>query len=195
MNAAAEDIDLRTGLPSDLKGLLEKFPREQWSRHENLGQLAQFWLRRHDMFRELGPMLKRGMTDWRNGPEHPAEIASWMAPRISFFLGELDGHHNVEDHHFFPLLRRVEPSLARGFDLLDKDHGVIHEALEANAESANRLFASLEGTPDKARTEADRYVAANDRLITLLSRHLTDEEDLVIPLILDRGEAVVMTGA
>lgn len=147
------------------------------------------------MFRELGPMLRRGIEDWRNGSDNPADMASWMAPRINFFLGELDGHHNVEDHHFFPLLRRVEPSLARGFDLLDSDHEVIHEALEANANSANRLFASLEGDIDNAKVEADLYMTTNDRLIALLSRHLTDEEDLIIPMILDRSEAVLMAGA
>ena len=34
----------------------------------------------------------------------------------------------------------------------------------------------------------DRYAEANDLLLRKLKRHLEDEEDLIIPLILDRTE-------
>jgi hypothetical protein len=38
------------------------------------------------------------------------------------------------------------------------------------------------------RYAADDYATAADRLMAMLDRHLGDEEDLVIPLFLDRGE-------
>jgi hypothetical protein len=38
------------------------------------------------------------------------------------------------------------------------------------------------------RACADRYSLVTDELLSGLVRHLADEEDLIIPLILDRGE-------
>ena len=43
----------RSGWPDDLRVLIARFPREQWEGHANLGEMARFWLSRHDMFREL----------------------------------------------------------------------------------------------------------------------------------------------
>jgi hypothetical protein len=44
---------------------------------------------------------------------------------------------------------------------------------------------------DVSRTTGDAYATASGRLIGQLRRHLADEEDLIIPLILDRGEAAL----
>ena len=49
----------RTGWPDHLKVLLERYPREVWSAHQNLGQTARFWLQRHDMFRDLEARFDR----------------------------------------------------------------------------------------------------------------------------------------
>ncbi len=42
--------------------------------------------------------------------------------------------------------------------------------------------------PDRQRFAADAYADENTRLVAMLTRHLADEEDLIIPLILDRGD-------
>ncbi len=183
-----EKLGERGGLPGDLRRLLERYPREIWLDHGNLGGMARFWLKRHDMFRDLGPMLSRGIDSYRENPGDPSSLASWLAPRINFFLGEIDGHHQIEDHHYFPVFMDLEPDLRRGFDILESDHHVIHGALEANAAAANEFFQSLAGESDKARFAADDYAAENEKLISLLLRHLEDEEDLIVPMILDRGE-------
>ena len=44
------------------------------------------------------------------------------------------------------------------------------------------------------RAAGDAYAAANDALLRQLQRHLADEEDLIIPLILDRTEAGLGVG-
>jgi hypothetical protein len=41
---------------------------------------------------------------------------------------------------------------------------------------------------------ADRYADTGQRLLRKLGRHLEDEEDLIIPLILDRGEGPLGIG-
>ena len=43
----------RSGWPEDLRVLLDRYPRERWDAHANLGEMARFWLSRHAMFREL----------------------------------------------------------------------------------------------------------------------------------------------
>lgn len=181
-------IDARHGLPPDLRYLAEKYPHETWQEHPNLGGMAQFWLQRHDMFRELGGMLERSVSDYRKGRMQPHDFASWFAPRLRFFLQQLHGHHQIEDMHYFPVFAAAERRLQRGFDILDSDHHIIHDALEQNAETGSAFLQSLGEDRDKRLFAADAYADANGRLISMLIRHLHDEEDLIIPLILDRGE-------
>ncbi len=181
-------LERRHGLPEDLRYLVAKYPREDWQAHENLHGMASMWLQRHDMFRELGGILTGAIADYREGRSDARGFAGFFAPRLQFFLGQLDGHHNVEDQHYFPVFARAESRLKRGFDILDGDHHLIHEALERNAESANGFLRALQEDQDRQRFAADAYAGENERLVAMLARHLEDEEDLIIPLILERGE-------
>jgi hemerythrin-like domain-containing protein len=181
-------LEARAGLPDDLRYLLEKYPRESWDAHPNVHGMAQMWLQRHGMFRELGGILTGAIADYREGRTDARQFAQFFAPRLNFFLGNLDGHHNVEDQHYFPVFARVESRLKRGFDILDSDHHLIHDALERNAATANEFLRALEGDDDARRRAADAYAGENERLVTMLARHLDDEEDLIIPLILERGD-------
>jgi hemerythrin-like domain-containing protein len=181
-------LEARAGLPDDLRYLVEKYPRETWRGHPNVHGMARMWLQRHDMFRELGGMLTGAIADYREGRSDARQFAQFFAPRLNFFLGHLDGHHNVEDQHYFPVFARMESRLKRGFDILDSDHHLIHDALERNAETANGFLRALEGDEDTRRHAADAYAGENERLVAMLARHLDDEEDLIIPLILERGD-------
>ena len=46
----------------------------------------------------------------------------------------------------------------------------------------------MESDDDTRRTATDSYAASGERLLNFLIRHLGDEEDLIIPVILDQGE-------
>jgi hemerythrin-like domain-containing protein len=188
MSEAPLDLERRTGLPADLLRLLETYPRETWAAHDNIHGLASMWLQRHDMFRDLGGLLTGAIADYREGRKDARAFAGFFAPRLEFFLGHLNGHHQVEDQHYFPAFARAESRLKRGFDILDKDHHLIHDALERNAETANAFLRALGENEDRQRFAADAYAAENERLVAMLGRHLNDEEDLIVPLILDRGE-------
>ncbi|GLS33386.1 Hemerythrin HHE cation binding domain-containing protein [Mesorhizobium albiziae] len=181
-------LERRAGLPDDLRYLVEKYPREAWQGHANIGGMASMWLQRHDMLRELGGLLSGAISDYREGRATAPEFARFFAPRLQFFLGQLDGHHNVEDQHYFPIFAAAEKKLKRGFDILDADHHLIHEALDRNADTANGFLRALQEDTDKQRFAADAYADENTRLVAMLTRHLADEEDLIIPLILDRGD-------
>lgn len=188
MNDAKTGLLDRTGLPQDLRYLVEKYPRETWQEHENISGMAGMWLQRHDMFRELGGMLTGGIADYREGRQTASQFAGWFAPRLNFLLGNLDGHHRIEDEVYFPKFAEAEKRMKRGFDILDGDHHQIHDVLESNAETANAFLRALQEDEDKQRWAADAYAAENDKLVSMLMRHLADEEDIIIPLILDRGD-------
>jgi iron-sulfur cluster repair protein YtfE (RIC family) len=180
------DLDRRTGWPDDLRLLLERYPREVWPGHANLGGTARFWLARHDMFRDLGGALQSATGEFREGRAALPAFRSWFAPRLKFFLSELHAHHRIEDLSYFPLFRAAEPRLARGFEVLERDHAVIHETLARLAEAASPFLRAQD--PGGLRALADAYARVSDELLSGLVRHLADEEDLIIPLILDRGE-------
>ena len=182
------DLDTRSGLPDDLRFLLERYPREQWTRHANLGQMARFWLDRHNMFRDLGGALRDATEKFRQGALAPAEFQGWFAPRLQFFLQQLNEHHHVEDFHYFPVFHAAEARLGRGFELLEKDHEILHAGIQQSADAANEFLRNLHADKDRQQRAAGGYADVNERLLKHMLRHLDDEEDLIIPLILDRGE-------
>jgi hypothetical protein len=179
-------LDRRFGWPDDLRKLLDRYPRETWPGHANLGQTARFWLQRHDLFRELGSALQSATGEFREGVVTPAVFRDWFVPRLQFFLSELEAHHRVEDNGYFPIFRAAEPRLLRGFEVLEDDHEHIHLRLAEVAGAANALLQSMNG--DGLQRSVDHYALVSDKLLKGLITHLGDEEDLIIPLILDRSE-------
>jgi hypothetical protein len=51
--------------------------------------MAQFWLQRHDMFRELGGMLTQSVAEYREGRLEAQPFAAFFVPRLQFFLQQL----------------------------------------------------------------------------------------------------------
>ena len=85
-------------------------------------------------------------------------------------------------------MRRAEPRLDKGFDLLAADH----ERIDASVRDLQRLRTQL---AHASPAEAAAWQCAHDmaRALpvcgTLLAQHLGDEEDLVIPLLALREAA------
>jgi len=188
--ADMETLELahRSGWPQNLRVLIARFPRERWEGHANLGTMARFWLSRHAMFRELSAMIEEIATQFRAGAMPAAEFPRQLVPRLQFLLSQLSVHHQIEDLHYFPIFRAADERLARGFDVLEGDHHHIHADMAATAETATAMLRALAGNADVLSRCGDAYVRASGALLTGLIRHLDDEEDLIVPLILDRGE-------
>ena len=178
----------RSGWPEDLRVLVARYPREQWDAHPNLGEMARFWLSRHAMFRELSTAIEQIAALFRAGRIPPQEFARQFVPRLQFMLDQLNVHHQIEDLHYFPIFRAPDERLARGFDVLQGDHHHIHADMARTAETANALLRSLQGGGDTMVRCSDGYADASGVLLKGLVRHLDDEEDLIVPLILDRSE-------
>jgi hypothetical protein len=72
--------------------------------------------------------------------------------------------------------------------VLEGDHHAIHADMAATADAANALLRALSGDADALKRCGAGYATASGALLKGLIRHLDDEEDLIVPLILDRGE-------
>lgn len=181
-------LDERSGLPDDLKFLLADYPRETWSGHDNLGQVCRFWLDRHQMFRELIAALRDANDGLREGQIAADAFRPWFVPRFNFFLQQLHAHHQIEDLHYFPVFVRAERRLTRGFDLLENDHDVIHHRLETLLQAGIALDRGIETGGDALKRNTEHAADRLHDFVGALGRHLEDEEDLIVPVILDRGE-------
>ena len=191
---AALALAERNGWPDQLRTLLDRYPREVWSGHENLGEMSQFWLSRHNMFRELAAAIEDALARYRDGKIGAQEFVEFFAPRLQFFLQQLHVHHQIEDRHYFPIFRKAEERLVAGFDVLEADHATLHHDIDSTVAAANGLLRSFAGDADTLQRAAGTYADASGVLFKGLKRHLDDEEDLIVPLILDRSEEKLGVG-
>jgi len=174
------DIDRRTGWPDDLCVLLREFPRDTW--RQSASPLARFWIDKHQYLRNQSSAIQSATDEYREQQRAPAEFARWVAPRLQSFLSQLNGHHQIEDFHYFPAFRAADRRLNSGFDVLAKDHELLHEDIVNIVEAMNAFMGTLR--ENDQRQAADKFVDAIDPLYRRLDRHLDDEEDLIIPLML-----------
>lgn len=186
----AERLSAREALPDALKVLLADYPREAWYADPGFGDLIRFWLDRHLMFRRLLGMIEQGAQSAAEGKTDRRRFAAELSRLGSMFAGELHGHHMIEDHHYFPHLRGLDARLEHGFDLLDSDHHDLDAHLAGFAENANAVIRSAsEGIPSSDPVR--RFIDGLNETGRFLDRHLTDEEDLIVPVLLKHGSSGV----
>lgn len=176
----------RAGLPDEMRYLCEAMPRERWT--EGLPGTAVFWLQMHDGFRAHQRSMADAAARWRAGQLDLRGAHDALLPTLQAFLQHLDGHHRIESGHYFPAFRRLEPRIAAGLDLLDRDHDAIHGHLEALYQAGLALARAVAGAAPDGADSAHGLADALDRAGPPLARHLEDEEDIVIPLMALRGD-------
>lgn len=183
------DSDLHRRWPAERDVLLERHPRDRWASHGSLD--VAFWLEVHRRFRHECAALEGLADDHRAQRLPPRELAIVAAPRLLGLLTDLHGHHQVEDFHYFPVFRSLSPPLAAGIDTLEHDHADLDKDGAAARKALRELNATLAnghatGDGATALLAAQQFVAAASRLCLRIRRHLNDEEDLVVPLLLEQ---------
>lgn len=186
-----ESLTDRQGLPEALSVLLDEYPREAWESSDNFGALIRFWLDRHLMFRKLIASLQSETERALDGNLDERMLATRVSRYGSMLVGELHGHHNVEDVHYFPRLRELDARLETGFDLLDSDHHALDGMIETFTENANGLLKTV-GAKTDWRAPAETFRKGMIRFERDLDRHLVDEEDLIVPVLLKYAPADLM---
>lgn len=179
------DLDLshRTALPDALRVLLAEYPREAWEADPNFSALIRFWLDRHQMFRALIEQMDKDVQEALDGNMEPGFYAQKLARFGGGFVNELHGHHQIEDMHYFPVLEKQDTRISSGFGILDKDHHQIDALLHGFADAANQLLGNP-GTGSAFRDKSGAVKTELDRMAPMLDRHLVDEEELVVPVLL-----------
>jgi hemerythrin-like domain-containing protein len=175
-------LETRLQLPADYQLILADYPREGWQGHVDFNGLAAFWLDRHLEFRQVLQRLRSEAEARIDGSLAPEAYAARLQRMGSQFLNGLIGHHQIEDDAYFPELARLEPTIARGFEMLDSDHHALHTLIESFAKGGNAVLMA----PDEAagREAAAAFHCHLGKFQRLLARHLDDEEDLVLPVVL-----------
>ena len=96
----------------------------------------------------------------------------------------LHGHHTWEDRSFFPELKVADPRFADGLEMLEGDHVSIDDVLSGFTLAANRVVKLIHLDEVQAMEEAKSLHDTTAKIETFLGRHLSDEEDLVVPILL-----------
>lgn len=175
----------RSGLPDALRVLLEDMPRDAWEAHPEFHGLVSFWLERHLMFRQLMAVMERQSDEMLDRRIEGARFAGEISRYGSLFLQNLHGHHQIEDTQYFPRLKLIDPRLERGFDLLDADHHALDGILARFADAANGAIRAVKDGDGRMGVEVFRKELLGTQ--RLIDRHLVDEEELIVPVILLNG--------
>lgn len=183
------DLKNRSGLPDALRVLLADYPRDLWANDPGFHGLVSFWLERHMSFRRLLAAMTEE-TERLLDKGDPQRFGSRLSRLGSMFVQDLHGHHMIEDHQYFPKLITFDHRLTRGFDILDKDHQALDGLLNDFVGSANQVLTRLDDAAAR-QTAAGGFHGDLARLNGLIERHLTDEEDLIVPVILKFGEDAI----
>ncbi len=176
------DLETRTGLPPDLLVLRDTLPRADWEAHPNFTAMTRFWLDRHLMFRSVLQKLREGSHAYLDGNVDLMNHARETQHYAGFLLNQLHVHHNIEDHHYFPQLQALDKRLEHGFEMLDSDHDALGTHIHSLADTANHFLQRLDQSD--VRDAVGKLDGALGEFEQFLDRHLCDEEDLVVSVIL-----------
>jgi hypothetical protein len=175
-------IETRSGLDNDLRKLLFAIPPNEWPEHINYDGTAAFWQAVHrSLLTESGALTSglEQLTDMQPGDMQRGLLMNDMRHLGRHLLGHAYMHHHVEDNHYFPRFIERFPQLAKPIELLDSDHRVLEETLGS-------IGRHIEGfnTGKTGRDEIGAALGDARKLDHILKRHLADEEDIVIPALL-----------
>ena len=165
-------------LKADWLFLYNKLPPDKWF-GADYAYKTSGWLKVHTNIRKRQRILVQISEAYISGEFDWSEYRSQILKRINMHVLKLHQHHGVEDEGFFPEFVSMYPKLAPAFEILGHDHEYLNELLD-KLQIQNDMLARSE-VEDKALAEElhKTLVAVTD----LLSQHLTDEEDLVIPIL------------
>ena len=158
--------------------LFNKLPPDQWF-GADYAYKTSGWLKVHTNIRKRQRILTQISEGYQSGEYDWAKYRSQMLKRINMHILKLHQHHGVEDEGVFPEFIRMYPQLQAGFEILGRDH-VRLDALLDKLQLQNDTLARTE-VEDKVLAEQLHQTLVD--ATNLLSQHLSDEEDLVIPIL------------
>jgi len=180
-----DQFDIRADdMPTEMRSLLRDYPRDAWEAHPGFREKTRHWLGAHQMFRQLGVSVRKDTESYLNGDQDGADYAGRLSYRGGALVSNLHGHHGWEDHSYFPELSAADPRFDAGLDILEKDHADLGVVLDRFTRTANRTIQLVQLDETAAHDEAGKLHGVAKSIEAFLKRHLTDEEELAVPIIL-----------
>jgi|SRR6478672_5381531 len=172
---------LQAGLRATLAALAE-WPPQRWAEHPDYHGLASHWQDIHRaMVHNLGVVERSLQTLAEDGlgDAERMRLAGQIGAAARQSVDHLHGHHRLEDQTMFPQLLRAAPSLARPLNLLEADHIVLNALLGPFEHALAHLPPA-----DASAAAWDAVARAGERVARVARRHIEDEEEIVIPVVL-----------
>ncbi len=180
-----QEFEMRsTGMPTEMQVLLDAYPRDTWSAHPGFRQKTKNWLGAHNMFRQLGEIIRVETEKFLDKSRDADEFTARLAHYGDMMVRNLHGHHGWEDHSYFPELMAADPRFELGLEILEKDHQELDVVLDSFSKSANHVIQLADHDPKQALNEAGKLHTIATTIEAFLKRHLSDEEELAVPIIL-----------
>ena len=171
-------------LPDEMRILLAQYPREAWEAHPGFKEKTKHWLGAHQMFRRVAERIR---LDTEAVMDRDIALGDFIG-RLSYFGGNLvsnlHGHHGWEDHSYFPELSAADPRFDEGLEVLESDHAELDKVLDDFTRQANRVIQLATLDERQARNEVGKVHQQSEVIEAFLKRHLSDEEELAVPIIL-----------
>ena len=171
-------------MPEAMRLLLQDYPRDSWEANPHFKQATQNWLGAHQMFRQLADHVRTETERYLDRNRDPNDYAAQLSYYGDALVRNLHGHHGWEDHSYFPELSAADPRFDAGLEILEKDHEALDGVLDRFTKGANRTIKLIHLDPAAAYDEAGRLHAEAEAIESFLERHLSDEEELAVPIIL-----------
>ncbi|MGL1920594.1 MAG: hemerythrin domain-containing protein [Hyphomicrobiales bacterium] len=179
-------VKKRDGLSPTIKKTLLESTREDWPKHRRYQGMAGFWLNIHRNLLQGTNQLADGFESLLDTP--PSEIQDEINARKLQQMGNqvishLHHHHEIEDHNYFPQFIQLYPNMEHAINLLDGDHKILDQALQDTQLALVDMMAQKPVDRDMIA-----QVAKGSRALEkIITRHLWDEEEIIIPILLEHG--------
>ena len=111
----------------------------------------------------------------------PDRYKRQLAQYGGMLINQLHGHHQIEDMQYFPVMSRLDTRVRKGFGILDADHHALDGILAGLTDAANGV---LQAKDKKMVDPLAKLHASLTDFAPMLDRHLVDEEELVVPVLL-----------
>ncbi|QFT34648.1 hemerythrin domain-containing protein [Roseibium porphyridii] len=178
-------FNLRTNdMPAEMRLLLDDYPRDSWEAHPGFKDKTRHWLGAHQMFRQLGELVRTETELYLAKGRASDDYAGRLSYYGNALVANLHGHHTWEDRNYFPELSAADPRFDAGLEILEKDHQELDRVLDEFTETANRAIKLTRLDEPQAREEAGLLHGLAETIEAFLDRHLADEEELAVPIIL-----------
>jgi iron-sulfur cluster repair protein YtfE (RIC family) len=188
MSEKSHSVHDRAGLPPEFQTLLRDYPREAWKTHPNFADAIQHWLDAHLYFKRMGAILAKETQSFLDQKRTANEFGARLGHYGNEMVQHLHNHHHWEDHQYFPELSAADDRFDAGLEMLETDHTDMDKIVESFTSTGNTTLqlAQQDGklALDSAYLEAGKLLTTTQEIQKFLARHLADEEDLIVPILL-----------